>query len=657
MLRSIPGRLHLCGLSRAPRLVHPPAGRCSSRSGARTQASSLRFQQISTVVHEDIKTDGENLEEHKIANDDVQVSTKPIKIGVDSGPVAETGSKQKSASTSSGVSEDDAVMFNSGLSDFRSALTAGKAKHAWAIFRSMERNDKLDGLGWRDYNALMKVARMFTVPIGARSKLEQALIDVDWIMSVMGRQGIKPNAATYAALASAAALCGDVDRVRTILQTVADKGWVLDHGGDMLLLAQAQTEPHQALESFGAHLKKNPGSGSVAVYNSLLDNFSVAEDHHRFQQLLMLGKEHRLPPSAMTYDILTQHFAVRVGDLNEATAIMEQRVQQGYGRSIKAYTALIAGYHSRQDYVKVMELFKEVEKHGLPPTIRLLNFIMSANSKLGNVKAAARIFFRILSNPDLQANALTYKTLSNALKSWPDSFESLVKSIRQKPTRRLYVNVVRGMFDAEADLMTQRVAAEYRDMCRLYPNHYRLDDKLLTIEHRILCSYGRREEAESIWAEHFSTSRHLRNKWAYQSMMSLYGHQASRDPRRAREVFDEAKASGLPVDLFAYNALLKTFWYPSIPLNSQAIGIIREAIEANVIGDISTLPHTHLMQKAITVIGKGNVVKGYQALTNGEELDMSSLPIWSDMFPGGHEPIDGRVKKNKPPHSTESHAE
>ncbi|KAI8816799.1 uncharacterized protein EV422DRAFT_269884 [Fimicolochytrium jonesii] len=523
------------------------------------------------------------------------------------------------------------------LDEFYTAIGARQAAKAWEKFRKVEADGATADIQLKYYNALLyQMVNFHHIMKWEDRSSETVIQNMEWVSKIMQQNNVAPDVYTYAYFVRAYGLAGNLDKVREYLSAANSQGFVLKEGRNFELLALAKTNPAKALDAFQAFATEhNEGKGDRRAFKVLLHAFIQHKDHPRFKRTLQLGRDYRIPPDADDYDALIHYYAVIMRNPKEAEALMSHRARRGgYGVSVKNYATLISAYATEKTYPKVIDLFREMDSHSLPPGIKSYNAILNAFCQTDDVRRTVMMFFRVRRDPHVAADQMTWRILGEALHKWKGTFGDLMRSVKLIPTPELYKFLITGLLQANCTLSTARLCTQYRLQMEINNNAPYTPHSPLTyieIELRNYARHGHREQCEDLWNKYIKDTK-LENQNNINAMIALYATSEAHDIVKMNEMIALLTGKGYKPTIPTYENQLKAMWnFTKEPLTPELLNLLRQAVHAYTPPKLPQTDPRRLFYRACEVLGDGDMDKGWEVLHGGGVVQVEGLKVWKEL--------------------------
>mmetsp|Transcript_89191 Transcript_89191/g.154427 ORF Transcript_89191/g.154427 Transcript_89191/m.154427 type:complete len:1101 (+) Transcript_89191:78-3380(+) len=337
--------------------------------------------------------------------------------------------------------EVDTTTFNCALDVCVSCEDADAAE---AVFKEMKACGKIDAVS---YNIMLKRhVGEGRSPRGADNLLQD-----------MRQSGLKPNTATYNTLLGAAIGHGDFGRALRTLDLMESSGQGVDAYTISILFKGFKRDRQSVdiciIDRGLALIQKYAVKVDEVLANAALEAIAAQRDMGRLTQALETFKQRGFAVSKCsmyTYGMLIKAYAqtqdidevwrlwnevIHVKDLEPSEQLYSQMVDalvsnncfndalqlfeemkathserlnsQGFA---VAYNSIIHGFAQRKECAKALECYEEMKEHGTKMCLVILNTLIDACSRVGDMDSAAHVFrdmVELQCVPDL----ITYSTL------------------------------------------------------------------------------------------------------------------------------------------------------------------------------------------------------------------------------------------------------
>ncbi|KAI8906587.1 hypothetical protein DFJ77DRAFT_194349 [Powellomyces hirtus] len=527
------------------------------------------------------------------------------------------------------------VSADSTSQDLITLIRSGNARQAHNLFVQLDYKNDLQPLGIAEYNALFRLMRRHPIPQHKKTTAETRVVTAEKIWQAMVRNGVRPNSSTYVAMATAYAMNGQVKEVDDILAQVAAKGWRLSHGQEIRLLALSSMQPDTSLAELRTVLENNPEKAKevASVYNKLLQSYSTAFDDAGFTATLKLGQEFSIPPDGATYDNLIFHFAINKRQMDEARAMMEQRAENGYGRTTRGYNTLLRGYLKDQNVKGVHKTFSEMTENGVPMNEATYNCLLALSAMRKDALGAMTTYLKLRA---FQGNAPNYGSravLARAVQHYRGEIFQLVIKAGGQPSEHIYRTLIIGASDDDLPDVALRFIQEYRKHHAMNPGRFRLSQIILTLELACICRKNNVAEAETFFEQHFANSPC--GPYGYNGMIMMY--KRAQLPEKALEMYEHMLRYGLKPNMFTFGSLIESSWNFAPHLTPLTIRYLRVMAAGGLDMSEVSYDQSEAVYLAFQIVGHGDFHKGVQRIESGEEIDVESLPPYTRPGAAGNE--------------------
>ncbi|XP_057981387.1 pentatricopeptide repeat-containing protein At5g57250, mitochondrial isoform X2 [Malania oleifera] len=216
---------------------------------------------------------------------------------------------------------------------------------------------------------------------------------------------LRPNLATYTALASALCDLGKFDEVSDLVWRMEQKGLLFDvvfysnwirgyfrEGGLM-----------DPFKKYREMIEKGISSDTIS-YTILIDGFSKEGNVEKVVGFLNNMRKDGLKPNLITYTAIMSGFCKK-GKLGEAFTVLKLAEDSGIKADEFMYTTLIDGVCRGGDFNQVYHLLDDMEENGINPSIVTYNTLINGLCKVGRTSEADDIA------KGIPGDIITYSTL------------------------------------------------------------------------------------------------------------------------------------------------------------------------------------------------------------------------------------------------------
>ncbi|KAJ3175177.1 hypothetical protein HDU87_006412 [Geranomyces variabilis] len=520
------------------------------------------------------------------------------------------------------------------VDDLKLLIRQGEGRRALDKFRQLANENKLHNFWIRDYNDLLRLLRQIASGTGGVDVATFRVRNSEYVLQVMQSNGYQPSVHTWMAMATAYALLGRVDKVDEVISKAAHAGLQLKYGELLRLLALARHSPTEALEQFEEKIEADPerSQEAASVYNRLLAQFSGAEDRERFSRLLALGRKHGIAPDGGTYDVLINHFAVTVGNMEEARKMMDQRVAYKLGRTTRGYNSLLRGYLHKKDWVNFHATMEEMDRNGVPYNNTTYNSVITMHADLKQPVLAMQKFFKMFAN-QVPVTAKTRAVLARAASHYDRSMRALIHAGGGVPSSALYGNFINGAVEAREFQFCLRVIGEYRS--EFQKRKFKMTSAILVKELSCWARLNKVDRAEQMLENAWKNHGFEPDAWAYHQMILMYCRPDTLDADKAfamyRRMLTET-SNPAAANIFVFTALLMSVWKHGQPVEGRALWTVRECVARELIdAKYVTYATDSPICDAVKTIGDGDFAKGLEIV----QKDVAAGYAFPHGFEGG----------------------
>jgi len=338
--------------------------------------------------------------------------------------------------------EVDTVTYNCALDV---CVSAGSDSAAAAIFQEMKAAHRTDVVS---YNIMLKQCMS---EHGSSSTIDEVLED-------MRKDGLKPNTSTYNSLIGAALSGGDFTKAWKIIDQMEAAGQNVD-AYTLSILFKGYKQERRTMDSSSVGrvlslVKTHSVKVDEVLVNVALEACLALRDLGRLKDALQTftrsGWSGQKQCSMHTYGVLIKAHG-QTHNLNEAWRLwqevtVEKRMEaseQLYGQMLDvlvgsdcledalqlfkemkathkdslnsqgfsvAYAMIIRGFAQRKDCARALQCYEEMKLHGTKVSLVVLNTLIDACSRVGDMVAATKIF-QEMSETQCVPDVITYSTL------------------------------------------------------------------------------------------------------------------------------------------------------------------------------------------------------------------------------------------------------
>lgn len=275
------------------------------------------------------------------------------------------------------------------------------------------------------------------------------------------------------------------------------------------LSMQGDIESVQSL--FDEYVCRFGNPAKISIFNSLLNTFQRrAETHNVVEKFHSLQKDYRFNPTIISWNHVMGTFC-RVGDVDGALSWFKKLGEAGLKPNSHSYALLMQMFGKRSDLEAVVELLRESELNEISPSIAMINAIVLAQIKNGQLVNAKKLIedslqtdavgrrtkmwnflinayaqvgdleevtrtYRRMRNFDVPPDEITFSLLmqSLAVRKFPDAAAKILKTVMPRAGLRpsaIHYAVVMGGYLATKEYYN--IFALYRQMLEnnIKPGH------------------------------------------------------------------------------------------------------------------------------------------------------------------------------------------
>ncbi|KAJ3149764.1 hypothetical protein HDU89_003521 [Geranomyces variabilis] len=522
------------------------------------------------------------------------------------------------------------------VDDLKLLIRKGDGRRAFDKFRQLANEEKLDGFWIRDYNELLRLQRQTATGTGGVDIASNRVRNSEYILQIMRSKGYQPSVHTWSAIATTYALLGRVDKVDEVINKAGHAGFKLRHGPVIRLLALTRNSPIEALKQFEEKIEADPERSQevASVYNRLLAQFSGAADRERFSRLLALGRKHGIVPDGGTYDVLINHFAVTVGNMEEARKMMDQRVAYKLGRTTRGYNALLRGYLLKKEWANFHATMEEMDRNGVPYNNTTFNIVMTMHAALKQPVMAMQAYFKMFAN-QVPVTPKTRAVLARAATHYDGSIRSLILAGGGMPSSAMFSTLIKGAIEEREFQFSLRIIDEYRE-CK--QRGFKMTSAILVKELSCWARLNRVDRAEQMLENAWKNHGFAPDAWAYNQMILMYCRTETLNADKAFATYQRMlteTSNPAAVNIAVFTALLIGVWKHGQPVEGRALWTVRECVARELV-EAKRATDSPICD-AIEAIGDGDFSKGLEMVQKDVAAGFS--------FPQGVE--DGEPVANK----------
>ncbi|XP_034575127.1 uncharacterized protein [Setaria viridis] len=278
----------------------------------------------------------------------------------------------------------------------------GSVREAFDIFQSVtEEGMELDIV---TYNSLINGFR-----------LHGHTREIPKMIEMMRNQGVEPDLVTYTILIAGHCEGGDVEEGMKIRKDIIDQGLELNIVTySVLINALFKKGLVYEVENLLSEICSIGLDMDVVAYSILIHGYSKLGEIGRALEVckVMCSSQRVMPTSLNHVSILLG--LCKKGFLDVARLYLENVATKYQPTDVVLYNVVIDGYAKVGDIGNAVQLYDQIIKAGLCPTIITCNSLLYGYCKIGDLHTAES-YFRAIQISDLQPTAVTYTTLMDAL--------------------------------------------------------------------------------------------------------------------------------------------------------------------------------------------------------------------------------------------------
>jgi len=337
--------------------------------------------------------------------------------------------------------EVDTMTYNCALDV---CVSCGNADAADKVLKEMEAAGRVDVVS---YNIMLKQC----VSDGANLKSPETVLED------MRKRGLKPNTATYNSLLGGALAAGNFERAWRTIDRMESSGGVDAY--TVSILFKGYKRERRGMDAEAVHkalglIEKHKVKVDEVLVNVALEACVALRDMHQVKVALEIfkrsgwavpkqcamhtygvlikahGQSQNLEEAWRLWNLVTVEKAMEAseqlygqmldalvtnGCLDDALALFEDMKSthrdtldsQGFA---VAYAMIIRGFSQRRECAKALRCYEEMKQNGTKVSLVVLNTLIDACSRVGDMEAAGRVFDEMV---DLQCepDVITYTTL------------------------------------------------------------------------------------------------------------------------------------------------------------------------------------------------------------------------------------------------------
>ncbi|KAK9067712.1 hypothetical protein SSX86_011823 [Deinandra increscens subsp. villosa] len=245
----------------------------------------------------------------------------------------------------------------------------------------------------------------------------------------------------------------------------------------------------------------------------------------------------------------------RLGKVELAKKVFETAVNEGYGNTVYAYSALISAYAKSGLCDDAISLFESMKLSGLKPNLVTYNALIDACGKGGaDFKRASDIFDDMLSN-GFQPDRITYNSLL-AVCSGGGLWETAVSLFNEMCYRGIEPDIYTYNTLLDAASSGGHMDYAFQIMAEMTAKNVMPNEVTYSTVIRGCAKSGRLDQALSLVSEMKYANIRL-DRVSYNNLLAIYASLGRFD--EALNVVKEMENTGFRKDVVTYNALLDGF--------------------------------------------------------------------------------------------------
>ncbi|KAI3760015.1 hypothetical protein L1987_50403 [Smallanthus sonchifolius] len=245
----------------------------------------------------------------------------------------------------------------------------------------------------------------------------------------------------------------------------------------------------------------------------------------------------------------------RLGKVELAKKVFETAVNEGYGNTVYAYSALISAYAKSGLCDDAIKLFETMKLSGLKPNLVTYNALIDACGKGGaDFKRASDIFDDMLSN-GFQPDRITYNSLL-AVCSGGGLWETAMNLFNEMCYRGIEPDIYTYNTLLDAASSGGHMDSAFQIMAEMTAKNIMPNEVTYSTVIRGCAKSGRLDQALSLVSEMKYANIRL-DRVSYNNLLAIYASLGRFD--EALNVVKEMENTGFRKDVVTYNALLDGF--------------------------------------------------------------------------------------------------
>ncbi|KAI9093474.1 hypothetical protein DFS34DRAFT_596147 [Phlyctochytrium arcticum] len=506
--------------------------------------------------------------------------------------------------------------------DLSRAVRSESFKEAWNIYRYLETHGGLGDVPVDVFNQLLKIIRTKPWMRGAKTTKASRVLVGQRVFDEMIRNGVQPNTSSYVSLATSYAAIGHVRKVEEILKAISDRGWSEPDVGPVLVLVAMANDNYR--RGFSELKTSSVATSQLAgPFNAVLAGAAKAADDDFVADALRWGKQNAIVPDGGTYDVLIDYFANHKNDIQEAWILLDKRVSSGNGRSTKGYNSILKALVNTGRMRDAQKLFENMETHGIPANSLTYTLMLVAYYKQKDSISAMSLYIAMLA-ARLHPNRSTNATLAKCFSLWDGPLSELIEAVGGQASPFLYRAVLEGLMEAREWRLALDVIDEYRMQHAHNKMRWPINTTLWNDELDCWAHMGRVHEVESQISRSNYDQSFKPNAHTYKTVIWMYGRLGTKNAEKAEYYFAQMLKDGFVPDVHIYNGLLHSVWQIGEPLNQKAVSYLQDFASRGI--DPLLVPEGQPTSWGLRVLGRGDVLRGYDLAKSRAATDLASLP-------------------------------
>ncbi|KAL5193954.1 Pentatricopeptide repeat-containing protein, chloroplastic [Glycine soja] len=204
----------------------------------------------------------------------------------------------------------------------------------------------------------------------------------------MKEEGIEMTIVTYSIIVGGFAKMGNADAADHWFEEAKEKLPSLNaviYGG--IIYAHCQICNMDRAEALVREMEEQGIDAPIDIYHTMMDGYTMIGNEEKCLIVFDRLKECGFSPSVISYGCLINLYT-KVGKVSKALEISKMMKMSGIKHNMKTYSMLINGFLKLKDWANAFSVFEDFTKDGLKPDVVLYNNIITAFCGMGNMDRA-----------------------------------------------------------------------------------------------------------------------------------------------------------------------------------------------------------------------------------------------------------------------------